>query len=56
MTHVVAVRPIRTEHDYDEAINRIDELLDMNPTPGTPEDDELDVLSTLVEDYKKKHN
>ena len=55
MTHIVAVKPIRTEPAYDEAINRIDELLDMNPTPGTPEDDELDVLSTLVEAYENKH-
>lgn len=55
MSHVVAVKPIRTEIDYDEAISRIDTLLDMNPAPGTPEDDELDVLSTLVEAYEHKH-
>lgn len=55
MTHVVAVKPIRTEHEYDEAISRIDQLLDKNPTSGTPEDDELDVLSTLMEAYEDKH-
>ena len=45
----VTVKPIRTEADFDEAIARINALLDLNPTSGTPEDDELDVLSTLVE-------
>lgn len=46
MTHIIAVKPIRTEHDYEEAISRIDALLDKNLPPGTPEDDALDVLST----------
>ena len=56
MTHTVAVKPIRTEHDCNEAISRIDELLDMNAPPGTPEDDELDVLSVLVEAFENKHH
>lgn len=55
MTHTIAVKPIRTEHDYDETISRIDALLDKNLPPGTPEDDELDVLSTLVEAYENQH-
>ena len=55
MTNAVTVRPVRTEADYDEAMVRINALLDMNPAPGTPEDDELDVLSTLVEAYEDKH-
>lgn len=46
---------IRTESDYDEAIVRINTLLDMNAAPGTSEDDELDILSTLVESYEDKH-
>ncbi len=55
MRHVVTVRPIRTEDDYDEAVRRIDALLDLNPAPGSSEDDELDVLSTLVEAYENQH-
>lgn len=55
MTHTVAVKPIRSEEDYDEAIKRIDRLLDINPELGTPEEDELEVLSTLVEAYENKH-
>ncbi len=45
----VDIRPIRTEEDYDTAIERIDELLDSEPE--TAEYDELDVLSTLVWAY-----
>ena len=55
MTNIVTVKPIRTEADYDEAIACINTLLDMNPASGTPEDDKLDVLSTLVEVYEDKH-
>lgn len=55
MTNGVNVKPIRTGTDYDEAIVRINALLDINPAPGTPEDDELGVLSTLVEAYEDKH-
>jgi HTH-type transcriptional regulator/antitoxin HigA len=45
--------PIRTEADYDAALARI-ELL-MNAELNTPEGDELDILTTLVESYEAKH-
>ena len=41
---------IKTEGDYDLAINRIDQI--MEAKPGTPEFDELELLSTLVEVYE----
>jgi HTH-type transcriptional regulator/antitoxin HigA len=44
---------IKTEADYSEAMARIDELLEAEP--GTPEADELELLSTLVELYEKKN-
>jgi len=50
-----SITPIRTERDYQEAIKRLDELLDMNPEPGTAADDELEVLTTLVQAYEKQH-
>lgn len=43
---------IKTEADYEAAMARIDDLLDVKP--GTPEADELELLSTLVELYEKK--
>lgn len=49
----VTVRPVRTERDYEDALERIGQL--MTARPGTPEGDELDVLSTLVEAYEAEH-
>ena len=49
------IRPIKTELDYDDAIARINHLLDLNPKAGSDEDNELDILSTLVEVYEDKH-
>lgn len=45
--------PIRTEVDYNAALERIDTL--MNAELGTPEGDELDILVTLIEAYEAKH-
>ena len=50
----VMVRPIRTEADYEAALEEIGRL--MTARPGTPEGDELDVLSTLVEAYEAEHH
>lgn len=50
----VMVRPVRTERDYESALERIGRL--MTARRGTPEGDELDVLSTLVEAYEAEHH
>ena len=48
------VKAIRTEHDYDAALSRIENLMDAKF--GTPEGDELDVLTTLVSAYENEHH
>ena len=48
-----AIKPIKTEADYDVVLAEIDTLMDAEP--GTPEGDRLDVLVTLVEAYEAKH-
>ncbi len=50
---MVAVKPIRTEADYDAAVARIGEL--MNAAPGTPEGEEVDLLGDLVILYESRH-
>ena len=50
---MVTVNPIRTEEDYEAALARIDDIL--GAKPGTPEGDELDVLSDLVFMYEDRH-
>lgn len=47
------IKPIRSDEDYRGALKRIEFL--MNAEAGTPEADELDVLSTLVERYEEQH-
>lgn len=48
-------RIIRTEADYEEALERIDFLMEDDPAPGSPEGDELELLSLLVERYEDVH-
>ena len=44
---------IKNEIEYDEALNRIDALMELNPALGTKESDELEVLVLLVEKYEE---
>ena len=44
---------LKTEKDYDKALNRIDELMELNPKLGTPESDELEILALLIEKYEE---
>jgi len=46
------IRPIRTEKDYDWALNEIGAFFDDQPQPGTPDADRFDVLASLVETYE----
>ena len=43
---------IKTEEDYDVALSRIEELMDLEPDPGVVA--EMELLATLVEAYEAK--
>jgi HTH-type transcriptional regulator/antitoxin HigA len=47
------IKPIRTDKDYEEALQRVELLIDAKE--GTTEFDELEILSTLIENYEAKH-
>jgi len=47
------IKPIKTEVDYQAALEEIERIFDA--TPGTPEADRLEVLVTLVETYENEH-
>ena len=47
------INPIKTEKDYDLALERINILFDAKT--NTKEGDELDILVTLVEKYEQIH-
>lgn len=46
---------LRSEAEYDAALAEIDELLDVDPQPGTEASDRLEFLSVLVEAYDDEH-
>lgn len=47
------IKPIKTEKDYDLALERVNILFDAKP--NTNEGDELDILVTLIEKYELTH-
>ena len=49
----MTIKPIKTERDYQTALNEIRRLWDAKP--NTPRGDRLDILVTLVEAYEQKH-
>ena len=50
---MITLKPIRTEEDYEQALQDIVRLWDVKP--GTPESDLLEILVTLVDVYEKEH-
>lgn len=47
------IRPIRTDADYQAALEEVGRLMDA--APDSPEEERLDVLATLVEAYEAQH-
>lgn len=48
------IKVIKTEADYEDALAAIEQLVDMDPAPGTDEANTLEVLAVLVEQYEKQ--
>jgi HTH-type transcriptional regulator/antitoxin HigA len=48
------IQPIHNETDYNNALVRVDELMNLDPELGTLESDELEVLALLIEKYEEK--
>ena len=49
------IRPIRTEADYEWALQEIEQYFDREPEPGTRKADRFDVLASLIEGYEATH-
>lgn len=47
------LKPIRTETDYEKALERLEHIFDASPE--TKEGDEAEILSLLIENYEKQH-
>jgi len=48
------IKVIRTEEDYKEALNLVEELMSKNPEPESADGEKLSLLITLVQDYESK--
>jgi HTH-type transcriptional regulator / antitoxin HigA len=49
-----AIRPLRSEADYEAAIDEIERYFDNEPAPGSAEAERFDLLAILIEDYERK--
>jgi HTH-type transcriptional regulator/antitoxin HigA len=47
------IKPIRNEKDYESTLHRVDSLMDAKL--GSEAFDELEILTTLIENYEAKH-
>jgi HTH-type transcriptional regulator/antitoxin HigA len=47
------IRPINTKKDYEMALERLSKIFDSKK--GSPNGDELEVLSILIENYEDQH-
>ena len=50
---MMKLKPIKTESDYDQALKRLEVIFDAKQ--GTPEGDELEILSILIDEYEQSH-
>lgn len=50
---MIEIKLIKTKKDYKNAIKLAESL--MNSKPDTPEGDKLELITTLIEIYEKKH-
>jgi HTH-type transcriptional regulator/antitoxin HigA len=48
------IRPLRSEADYDAALEKIDQYFKKEPKPGTVEADRFDLLALIIEDYERR--
>jgi HTH-type transcriptional regulator/antitoxin HigA len=48
------IRPLRTEADYEDAVDEIERYFEREPERGTPEADRFDLLALVIEDYERK--
>lgn len=49
------IKPIHTEQDYQSSLQRIEQLFEGDLETNTDTQDELEILTTLIESYEAKH-
>ncbi len=47
---------LKTEEEYDEAIQEVEALMKADPKPGTTKADRLELMTVLVSHYEDTHD
>ena len=47
------IKLIKTEKDYEQALDRLEKIFDVSP--GSPDEDKAELLSILIEKYEDEH-
>lgn len=50
------IKPIKTEQDYQAALQAVSPMFDNEPELNTPEGDFFEVMCLLIEEYEKRHH
>ena len=50
---MIDIRPLKTEKDYENALQRLEVLFDA--APDSDEGDEAEILTVLIENYEQSH-
>jgi HTH-type transcriptional regulator/antitoxin HigA len=49
-----SLRPLRSEAEYEAALDAIEHYFEKDPKPGSPAADRFDLLALVIEDYERK--
>ena len=49
------IKPVKTKKDYESALQRCYELMQKSIKANSPDADELEIRSILIENYEQKH-
>lgn len=52
---MTSIKVIKTDKDYQEALNTLEELMVLSPASGSEEADQLQLLATLIGDFEKNN-
>lgn len=52
---MMQIKPIKTEQDYEAALQAVSPMFENEPAPNSQEGDFFEIMCLLIEEYEKKH-
>lgn len=49
------IKIIRTKEEYGRALKRLSQLMDVNPAPGSKDENTLELLALVIQEYEQKN-